>query len=192
MKKMKLLTPLFIILTYISFAQDLPTWSADVAHSNLGFKVSHKAISNTIGDFRDFDLVVTTPNDNFEDAKIKMVIETASINTANSSRDEHLRSEDFFDAERYPQIIFTSSSITAKNDNTYDVKGTLNMHGVEKELILNMTHNGSTTSRSGSELAGLYFSTIFKRSDFKIGVDMPNTVVADDILLNAEIEIVKQ
>jgi polyisoprenoid-binding protein YceI len=192
MKKMKLLTPLFIILTYISFAQDLPTWSADVAHSNLGFKVSHKAISNTIGDFRDFDLVVTTPNDNFEDAKIKMVIETASINTANSSRDEHLRSEDFFDAERYPQIIFTSSSITTKNDNTYDVKGTLNMHGVEKELILNMTHNGSTTSRSGSELAGLYFSTIFKRSDFKIGVDMPNTVVADDILLNAEIEIVKQ
>ncbi|MDG1350220.1 MAG: YceI family protein [Crocinitomicaceae bacterium] len=192
MKKMKLLTPLFIILTYISFAQDLPTWSADVAHSNMGFKVSHKAISNTIGDFRDFDLVVTTPNDNFEDAKIKMIIETASINTANSSRDEHLRSEDFFDAERYPQIIFTSSSITAKNDNTYDVKGTLNMHGVEKELILNMTHNGSTTSRSGSELAGLYFSTIFKRSDFKIGVDMPNTVVADDILLNAEIEIVKQ
>jgi polyisoprenoid-binding protein YceI len=192
MKKMKLLTPLFIILTYISFAQDLPTWSADVAHSNMGFKVSHKAISNTIGDFRDFDLVVTTPNDNFEDAKIKMVIETASINTANSSRDEHLRSEDFFDAERYPQIIFTSSSITTKNDNTYDVKGTLNMHGVEKELILNMTHNGSTTSRSGSELAGLYFSTIFKRSDFKIGVDMPNTVVADDILLNAEIEIVKQ
>lgn len=192
MKKMKLLTPLFIILTYISFAQDLPTWSADVAHSNMGFKVSHKAISNTIGDFRDFDLVVTTPNDNFEDAKIKMVIETASINTANSSRDEHLRSEDFFDAERYPQIIFTSSSITAKNGNTYDVKGTLNMHGVEKELILNMTHNGSTTSRSGSELAGLYFSTIFKRSDFKIGVDMPNTVVADDILLNAEIEIVKQ
>ena len=192
MKKMKLLTPLFIILTYISIAQDLPTWSADVAHSNMGFKVSHKAISNTIGDFRDFDLVVTTPNDNFEDAKIKMVIETASINTANSSRDEHLRSEDFFDAERYPQIIFTSSSITAKNDNTYDVKGTLNMHGVEKELILNMTHNGSTTSRSGSELAGLYFSTIFKRSDFKIGVDMPNTVVADDILLNAEIEIVKQ
>lgn len=192
MKKMKLLTPLFIILTYISFAQDLPTWSADVAHSNMGFKVSHKAISNTIGDFRDFDLVVTTPNENFEDAKIKMVIETASINTANSSRDEHLRSEDFFDAERYPQIIFTSSSITAKNDNTYDVKGTLNMHGVEKELILNMTHNGSTTSRSGSELAGLYFSTIFKRSDFKIGVDMPNTVVADDILLNAEIEIVKE
>ena len=192
MKKMKLLTPLFIILTYISFAQDLPTWSADVAHSNMGFKVSHKAISNTIGDFRDFDLVVTTPNDNFEDAKIKMVIETASINTANSSRDEHLRSEDFFDAERYPKIIFTSSSITAKNDNTYNVKGTLNMHGVEKELILNMTHNGSTTSRSGSELAGLYFSTIFKRSDFKIGVDMPNTVVADDILLNAEIEIVKQ
>lgn len=192
MKKMKLLTPLFIILTYISFAQDLPTWSADVAHSSMGFKVSHKAISNTIGDFRDFDLVVTTPNENFEDAKIKMVIETASINTANSSRDEHLRSEDFFDAERYPQIIFTSSSITAKNDNTYDVKGTLNMHGVEKELILNMTHNGSTTSRSGSELAGLYFSTIFKRSDFKIGVDMPNTVVADDILLNAEIEIVKE
>ena len=192
MKKIKFLFSLFVFCSFISLSQNTASWTADVSHSNVGFKVSHKAISNTIGDFRDFDLTITTSNDTFEGADIKMVIETASINTANSSRDDHLRSEDFFDAKRFPQITFTSSSVVLNKDNTYDVKGILSMHGEKKELILSMTHNGSTTARNGSELAGLYFSTIFKRSDFKIGEDMPTSVVADDILLNAEIEIIKK
>ena len=100
MKKIKLLFSLFIFCSFISLSQNA-AWTADVSHSNVGFKVSHKAISNTIGDFRDFDLTIKTPNDTFEGADIKMVIETASINTANSSRDEHLRSEDFFNAKRF-------------------------------------------------------------------------------------------
>ena len=193
---MKFLTIAFFFLATIAFAQNepsLPTWSADVSHSNLGFKVKHKAISYTVGDFRDFDLTVQTPNrESFENAMIKMIIQTGSINTANESRDKHLCGPDFFDATAYPQITFTSKKIRLKEGNNYEVLGDLSMHGVTKELTLFMVHNGTVKTRRGNELAGLYFSTTFKRSDFNIGEEMPTTVVADEIELNAEIEIVKQ
>lgn len=196
MKHIKFLTIAFFLFTTIAFAQDepsFPTWSADVSHSNLGFKVKHKAISHTVGDFRDFDLTVqTTSGESFENATLKMVIQTGSINTANESRDKHLCGPDFFDATPYPQIVYTSKKISLKEDNTFEVLGDLTMHGVTKELTLIMVHNGTVKTRKGNELAGLYFSTTFKRSDFNIGADMPTTVVADEIELNAEIEIVKQ
>lgn len=196
MKHIKFLTIAFFFIATTAFAQNkpsFPTWSADVSHSNLGFKVKHKAISYTVGDFRDFDLTVqTTSGESFENATLKMVIQTGSINTANESRDKHLCGPDFFDATPYPQIVYTSKKISLKEDNTFEVLGDLTMHGVTKELTLIMVHNGTVKTRKGNELAGLYFSTTFKRSDFNIGADMPTTVVADEIELNAEIEIVKQ
>ena len=94
MKKIKLLFSLFIFCSFISLSQNAASWTADVSHSNVGFKVSHKAISNTIGDFRDFELTMTTPNDNFEGADIKMVIETARVE--NKKREE---------ANKEPEII---------------------------------------------------------------------------------------
>ena len=199
---MKTLTIVFLLLSGIVCSQNetsQPTWSVDVSHSNLGFKVKHKSISYTVGDFRDFDLTIQTTNEDqdakqarFENATINMIIQTASINTANESRDKHLRGTDFFDANSYPQIIYTSKKVKLKEGNVYEVLGDLNMHGVTKELTLFMVHNGTVNTRRGNELAGLYFSTTFNRSDFNIGEEMPTTVVADEIELDAEIEIVKQ
>jgi polyisoprenoid-binding protein YceI len=196
MKQIKFLMITFLLIAAFGFAQDepsLPTWTADVSHSNLGFKVRHKAISYTVGDFRDFDLTIQTPDgEGFENSAIKMIIETGSINTANASRDKHLCGPDFFDATAYPQIVFTSKKVRLKEGNTYEVLGELSMHGVTRELTLFMVHNGTVKNRRGNELAGLYFSTTFKRLDFGIGEEMSTAVVADEIELNAEIEIVKQ
>tara|TARA_B100001287_G_scaffold276854_1_gene290140 strand:- start:6598 stop:7188 length:591 start_codon:yes stop_codon:yes gene_type:complete len=196
MKLIKFLLILFVFFSIIGFSQnetDLSTWQVDISHSNLGFRVKHKAISYTIGDFRDFVLTIQTPNaESFEDAIIKMVIQTNSINTANETRDNHLCGPDFFDAKRHPQILYTSKKVRRKDDNTFEVLGDLTMHGITKELNLLMVYNGTVKTRQGSELAGLYFSTTFKRLDFNIGNDMPTSVVADEIELNAEIEIVKQ
>ena len=196
MKQIKFLPIAFFFLSMIVFSQNepsLPTWTADVSHSNLGFKVKHKAISYTVGDFRDFDLVVETPDgESFENATITMTIQTGSINTANESRDNHLCGPDFFDATAYPQIVYTSKNVSLKNENTYEVLGELSMHGVSKELTLFMVHNGTAKTRRGNELAGLYFSTTFNRLDFKVGEEMPTSVVANQIELNAEIEIIKQ
>ena len=196
MKQIKFLPIAFFFLSMIVFSQNepsLPTWTADVSHSNLGFKVKHKAISYTVGDFRDFDLTIQTPDgESFENATIKMTIQTGSINTANESRDNHLCGPDFFDATAYPQIVYTSKKVSLKNENTYEVLGELSMHGVSKELTLFMVHNGTAKTRRGNELAGLYFSTTFNRLDFKVGEEMPTSVVANQIELNAEIEIIKQ
>ena len=196
MKQIKFLPIAFFFLSMIGFSQNepsLPTWTADVSHSNLGFKVKHKAISYTVGDFRDFDLIIQTPDgESFENATIKMTIQTGSINTANESRDNHLCGPDFFDATAYPQIVYTSKKVSLKNENTYEVLGELSMHGVSKELTLFMVHNGTAKTRRGNELAGLYFSTTFNRLDFKVGEEMPTSVVANEIELNAEIEIIKQ
>ena len=196
MKQIKFLPIAFFFLSMIVFSQNepsLPTWTADVSHSNLGFKVKHKAISYTVGDFRDFDLIIQTPDgESFENATIKMTIQTGSINTANESRDNHLCGPDFFDATAYPQIVYTSKNVSLKNENTYEVIGELSMHGVSKELTLFMVHNGTAKTRRGNELAGLYFSTTFNRLDFKVGEEMPTSVVANQIELNAEIEIIKQ
>jgi polyisoprenoid-binding protein YceI len=196
MKLIKFISIAFFFLSMVGFSQNepsLPTWTADVSHSNLGFKVRHKAISYTVGDFRDFDLTIQTPNgEGFENSAIKMIIETGSINTANASRDKHLCGPDFFDATAYPQIVFTSKKVRLKEGNTYEVLGELSMHGVTRELTLFMVHNGTVKNRRGNELAGLYFSTTFKRLDFGIGEEMSTAVVADEIELNAEIEIVKQ
>jgi len=196
MKQIIFLPIAFCFLSMIGFSQNepsLPTWTADVSHSNLGFKVKHKAISYTVGDFRDFDLTIQTPDgESFENATIKMTIQTGSINTANESRDNHLCGPDFFDATAYPQIVYTSKNVSLKNENTYEVLGELSMHGVSKELTLFMVHNGTAKTRRGNELAGLYFSTTFNRLDFKVGEEMPTSVVANQIELNAEIEIIKQ
>jgi len=182
------------LLTSSAFSQqdNSTQWDADVAHSNLGFKVKHKGISNTVGDFRDFDLRVTASSDNFENAEITLNIKAKSINTANESRDEHLRSGDFFDAGKYPEIVFKSKKITTQKEKVYLVAGDLTMHGVTKEIVLTMTHNGTAKTRDGRELAGLYFTTTFNRLDFQIGAELPTVMVANEIELHAEIEVIKK
>ena len=196
MKKTKLtlfLLSLFM-LTSIAYSQqdDNVQWSADVSHSNLGFKVKHNGISNTVGDFRDFDLRIVTTGDDFNEADVSMVIQAGSINTANESRDEHLRSSDFFDTQKYPEISFKSKKVTKQKESDYLVSGDLTMHGVTKEITLKMTHNGTINTKRGNELAGLYFSTTFNRLDFQIGAELPTEMVADQIELHAEIEIIKK
>ena len=196
MNKIKLTLFLLSLFVYSSIAysqeDNSAQWEADVSHSNLGFKVKHKGISNTVGDFRDFDLRITSSSENFEKAEISLNIKAESINTANESRDEHLRSSDFFDTQKYPEISFKSKKVTKQKESDYLVVGDLTMHGVTKEVTLEMTHNGTVKTRRGNELAGLYFSTTFNRLDFQIGAELPTEMVADQIELHAEIEIVKK
>lgn len=172
-------------------AQNGTEWKADVSHSNLGFKVKHNGISNTVGDFRDFDLTIVTTGDDFSEADVSMVIQAGSINTANESRDEHLRSSDFFDTKKYPEIVFKSNKVYAQGENEFLLEGTLSMHGVTKPLSLTMKYNG-TIKRRGTDVAGLYFSATFNRLDFLVGEELSTEMVANEIRLNAEIEIVNK
>ena len=169
----------------VSFAQT-SSWSADVTHSNMGFKALHKGVAYTVGEFRDFDLSIKTSADGFSDAEIELTIDVASINTANSSRDNHLR--EYFETEQYPNITFKTNSVTQTSENMYNLIGVFTMHGVSKEIEVQMKHLGSTQSR-GKEIAGLYFTATVNRMDHGVGLDLSS--VAPEVQLHADIEIIK-
>ena len=181
---------LFLIPFGINYmAQADAKWVGDNTHSNFGFKAKHNGISYAVGEFRSFDLIISTKGSGFLNAEIELTIDAASINTANDSRDGHLRSADFFDTEKYPNITFKSKKITAKGENMYILTGDFTMHGVSKEIEVQMKHNGTIQSR-GKDLAGLYFTTTVNRMDFGVGLDLSS--VAEEVELHADIEIIKE
>lgn len=188
----KILITLSAALALVSFVVlDAGSWSLDAGHSRLGFTVKHMEISETVGQFDKFDVKITTPNTDFSDATIELTAEAKTVNTYLSMRDDHLRSADFFDVEKHPTITFKSTSVKKAKGNNYVIKGNFTMHGVTKTVVLAGVHNGTTKNRAGADLAGLKISGLIKRSEYGVGVTMPNTVVADEIYLNADLEVSK-
>ena len=178
---------LFIICVEGISSAQTSSWSADVTHSNMGFKALHKGVAYTVGEFRGFDLSMKTSTDGFADAEIELTIDAASINTANSSRDNHLR--EYFETEQYPNITFKTNSIDQTDENMYTLRGVFTMHGVSKEIEFQMKHICTTQSR-GIEIAGLYFTAKVDRMDYGVGLDL--TSVAPEVQLHADIEIIKK
>ena len=188
----KILITLSAALALVSFVVlDAGSWSLDAGHSRLGFTVKHMEISETVGQFDKFDVKITTPNTDFSDATIELTAEAKTVNTYLSMRDDNLRSADFFDVEKHPTITFKSTSVKKAKGNNYVIKGNFTMHGVTKTVVLAGVHNGTTKNRAGADLAGLKISGLIKRSEYGVGVTMPNTVVADEIYLNADLEVSK-
>jgi polyisoprenoid-binding protein YceI len=188
----KILITLSAALALVSFVLlDAGSWSLDAGHSRLGFTVKHMEISETVGQFDKFDVKITTPNADFSDATIELTAEAKTVNTYLSMRDDHLRSADFFDVEKHPTITFKSTSVKKAKGNNYVIKGNFTMHGVTKTVVLAGVHNGTTKNRAGADLAGLKISGLIKRSEYGVGVSMPNSVVADEIYLNADLEVSK-
>ena len=188
----KILITLSAALALVSFVVlDAGSWSLDAGHSRLGFTVKHMEISETVGQFDKFDVKITTPNADFSDATIELTAEAKTVNTYLSMRDDHLRSADFFDVEKHPTITFKSTSVKKAKGNNYVIKGNFTMHGVTKTVVLAGVHNGTTKNRAGADLAGLKISGMIKRSEYGVGVTMPNTVFADEIYLNADLEVSK-
>jgi polyisoprenoid-binding protein YceI len=144
-----------------------------------------------VGEFREFDLDIRSEGSGFLNAQITLSVDAASINTSNDSRDNHLRSADFFDTEKYPKITFKSKKIKTNGENSYIVTGDFTMHGISKEIDVQMMHNGTVQSRE-SELAGFYFTTTVNRMDFGVGPELPIANVAAEVELHAEIEMIKE
>jgi polyisoprenoid-binding protein YceI len=188
----KILITLSAALALVSFVVlDAGSWSLDAGHSRLGFTVKHMEISETVGQFDKFDVKITTPNADFSDATIELTAEAKTVNTYLSMRDDHLRSADFFDVEKHPTITFKSTSVKKAKGNNYVIKGNFTMHGVTKTVVLAGVHNGTTKNRAGADLAGLKITGMVKRSEYGVGATMPNSVVADEVYLNADLEVSK-
>lgn len=172
------------------------TWKLDPMHSDVQFKIRHLMVTNVTGTFKKFDVTVETETDDFSSAKnIVFAADIDSINTNDEQRDAHLKSADFFEAEKYPQLKFTSSSYK-KNGDEAMLAGELTMKGVTKPVTVNVEYGGSVIDPYGRSKAGFTVTGKISRKEFGLTwgavTEAGNVVLGDDVRFTCEIQLVKQ
>ena len=191
MKKILTLAAVALFMQTAVFAQS--TWKVDKAHSHVKFTITHLAVSDVDGTFKDFDASIVAAKPDFSDAKYTFTANTASVNTENDNRDGHLKSADFFDVAKFPTLSFVSTSVAAAGTNKYKVTGNLTLHGVTKAVTLDVVYRGTITNpMSKGPDAGFKITGTIKRSDFGFGSKFSSPMLSDEVELNASGEFLKQ
>ena len=171
-------------------------WAIDNSHSEIHFKVKHLLVSWVTGSFKQFNAVVETEGEDMSSAKVRFTADINSISTNNEQRDAHLKAGDFFDAEKYPQLIFESEKLEKINDENYKLYGTLTMRGVSKKIVLNAEYGGITQDPWGNTRIGFSVSGKINRKDFGVSFSMVSEtggiLLGEEVTINANTEFVKQ
>jgi polyisoprenoid-binding protein YceI len=170
-------------------------WTADPAHSEITFRVKHMMITNVTGILREFTIEVTSEADNFAGAQILFKGNASSITTGNEQRDAHLRSAEFFDVEKNPEIIFKSTSYEKANGG-YKLHGDLTLKGLTKKIDLDVEFGGLQKDPWGNTKAGFTVTGKINRKDFGLTwnatLETGGMLVSDEVKVNCEIQLVKQ
>lgn len=190
MKKLFFITALFVALT--AFTTLSGVWKSDAPHSQLGFTVTHMGIADISGTFNDFEITVTSQKPDFSDAKFELSGKIASIDTRVEARNNHLKTADFFDAEKYPTFIFKSTSIKNLGGKKYKLTGDLTLHGITKAVTLDLLYRGTIENpTSKKQTAGFQLAGTIKRTDFGIGTKFPSAMLSDEVKIKADTEFVE-
>lgn len=171
-------------------------WSIDPTHSEITFKVKHLMISTVTGHFKKFILEVETVTDDFQVAKkIEFTADIDSIDTNNEQRDTHLKSADFFDAEKYPQLKFSGKNYEAAGDGV-KLHGDLTIGEITKPVTVKVEFGGIVVDGYGQTKAGFTIDGKISRKEFGLTwsaiTEAGSVVVSDDIKINAEVQLIKQ
>jgi polyisoprenoid-binding protein YceI len=171
-------------------------WVIDPMHSEVQFKVKHLMISTVTGSFQKFSGTAATQSKDFENAEIEFSLDVNSISTGQEMRDNHLKNDDFFQAEKYPTIDFKSTSFQKINDTNYALVGNLTMKGVTKEVKVNAEFGGESKDYQGNLKAGFEIMGTINRKDFGLTynalTETGGLALGEDIKLVANIQVVKQ
>lgn len=185
-----------VILTIPAFASAAP-WSIDADHSSVGFKVRHMMVSNVKGDFGKVSGVVNINDKDITKSKVEVTIDTASINTGATKRDEHLKSADFFDVTKYPTMTFVSKKVAKAGKDNLKVTGDLTLHGVTRQVVLDV-EGPSKESKDpwGNIRRGATATTKINRKDFGLvwntALETGGVAVGEEITIALEIELLKK
>ncbi len=194
MKKITLLAALIVFGAGSLVSQT--TWKADKAHSKVSFTVSHLVVAEVEGRFKDFDVTLVSSAKDFSDAKIDATINIASIDTDNEGRDKHLKSDDFFNAEKYPNMIFKSTKVEKTGENTYNITGNLTMRNITKPVVLAAKYNGEEKDPMGNTKIGFKATTIIDRFEFGTKwnktIETGGLIVGKDVHITLALELGKQ
>jgi len=172
-------------------------WKVDKSHSNVKFTVTHMVVSEVEGSFKLFDGTMENAKSDLTDAKINFTVDVSSIDTDNERRDGHLKSDDFFNAEKFPSMKFTSTSMTSSGDNKYKLAGDLTIRDVTKPVEFDVSYGGTITANGKTKL-GFKAKTSINRFDYNLKWDKATEggglVVSKEvgILVNVELDKVKE
>lgn len=170
---------------------EIEKYTFDKAHTQILFFVNHLGFSNSQGEFHDYDGYFLFDRDTPANSQIDVTIKTASIDMDDEKWDDHMKNEDFFNVETFPDMSFKSTSIEITGENTADITGDLTLLGVTKPVTLSVTHNKSGKHPFGDKyVAGFSGTATIKRSEFGMNYGLP--MVSDDVEIRLEVEGVRE
>jgi len=192
---MKRIFVVFFVLTAVTALVTAQTeWKMDKVHSSVIFSVKHMIISEVSGNFKDFSIILKSGKEDFSDAAVESTIETASINTENEYRDKHLKSDDFFNSEKFPEIKFKSTKFEKLGDNKYKIIGNLTIRDVTKEVTFDASLNGILKTDKGY-LSAWKATTTINRFDYNLKwnktIETGGLIVGQDVTITLNLELNK-
>jgi polyisoprenoid-binding protein YceI len=183
-----------LIVAFLStslFAQT--KWNADPMHSKLTFSITHMGISDVDGLFNKFQASATASKADFSDAVFELTVEVPSINTQVEMRDNHLRSADFFEVEKYPTMTFKSTSIKKISKDKYQLTGNLTIRGITKSVTMNLWYRGTNVDdKTKKSTSGFQLTGMIRRSDFNVGPKFPAPMLSDEVKIKADGEFISE
>ncbi|MBC7750082.1 MAG: YceI family protein [Methylotenera sp.] len=169
------------------------SYKVDKSHSSLLFTISHFVISDVNGSFKDFEGDLSYSKADFSDAKANISIKAASLETNDVNRDNHLKTADFFDVAKYPEITFQSTSFKKGKNQNYQIKGNLTINGITKPITLQAIYKGEFTNPTYKTTSAVFqISADIVRKDYNIGNTYPSAALGEIVQLKGVIELLKQ
>jgi polyisoprenoid-binding protein YceI len=181
--------------TATEFAALTGTYSVDTAHSRIGFVARHAMVTKVRGAFTEFEGKAVIDGNRPENSSVEISLQVASVDTRNAQRDGHLRTNDFLDADTYPNITFRSTSIAHDGGNDFVVSGDLTIKDVTKSIELPLEFQGAATDPFGNERIGFEGSVVINRKDWGVSwnaaLETGGVLVSEKITLEFEISAIK-
>jgi polyisoprenoid-binding protein YceI len=192
MKSLKLASVALALIAPLAMAQT-STWKSDPAHSETDFSVKHLSISNVHGRLGKVDATIVLNDQDITKSTINATIDVAGLDTGQPPRDNHLKTDSFFDVAKYASATFVSTGV-AKAGSGFQVSGNLTLHGVTKPVVLDVSGSGApiTSPMDKKQHLGFEATTTIHRLDYGVGTTFPDAVVSDEVKITIELDAVKQ
>jgi polyisoprenoid-binding protein YceI len=173
------------------------TWEIDPTHSSLDFTVRHAMIAKVRGRFTDFTGTLRLDEESPEKSSAEVTVQLSSVDTGNAQRDEHLRTSDFFEVEKFPTMTFVSTGAVARGDDEYTLTGDLTIHGVTKPVSFDIEVQGTAVDPFGNERIGFEGSTTINRKDWGLTWNAPleagaGVLVSDKVTITLDVSAIRQ
>lgn len=195
MKKAILFIALLAGVSAVKAQDATGTWANDASHSTVKFTVSHLTVSEVDGRFKTFGGSISATEKDFNNAKVTFDVDVNSVNTDNEKRDEHLKSDDFFNAAKYPKMSFTSTSFKKVKGNQYKLEGNLTIRDVTQKVIFDVTNGGITKDPWGNIKTGFKATGKISRKSFHLTwntlTEAGGAVVGDEVSMTLNLEFSK-